>query len=269
MAKQKKDILIALLPSQTDLGIAARKHWYRIPTASKNVPLMVQNGEVKQIAFYQPKIFHDDAFAVRWYANVKKISVVKRKKLFPNEPENPKSGNMYYKIEIDKLLRLPRAIPSLRHRRILFITSTRSRFDKAQEINDLFIESPLEEKMWREFKKNEIRAERQFLETIKDKNFFLDFAIFCRKSQLAVECDGDTYHNKKEYVQSDKRRDNQLESKGWNVLRYTTDDIIYNLSDTVLQIKETINKYGGEEDITVDGKYKYYPTDDLSDSLFG
>ena len=269
MSQSKKDILIAYLPSRADLAIAAHKHWYRIPASTTRVPVCVKKEYVRQIAFYQPKIFRDDSFAIRWYANVKKIRMVKRKKLFPDEPDNLKSNEMYYKIEIEQLMRLPKAIPSLRRRRILFINTTLSRFNKAEEINDLFIESPLEEKFWREFRKQEIRAERQYLETISNKNFYLDFAVFCRRSKIAVECDGDTYHNEKDSVQNDKRRDNMLESRGWNVLRYTTDDIVYHLDDSIKQVKDTINKYGGEEDPVDISKYKYHPTDDLSDSLFG
>ena len=90
MSTQKKDILIAYLPSRSDLKIAMASHWYRIPVSAKPVPVNVRKGTIRQIAFYQPKIFEVDAFAVRFYANVKKVQIVKRKKLFPDEPDNNK-----------------------------------------------------------------------------------------------------------------------------------------------------------------------------------
>lgn len=245
MGGMEKDILIAYLPSLKDLQIALNQRWYRIPVKSHNVPLNVINKQIKLIAFYQPKVFKEDAFAVRYYGKVEEIKVLKRKNLFIDEPKNEKSEDLYYQIKFEKLLRLPRPIYSLRHRRILFITTTLDRFENAQEINDLFYESLLEEKFWHELKLNQISAERQFLETVSKTNYYLDFAIFCKKSKLAIECNGDSFHNKPELVKKDKRRDNALKSKGWNVMRYSSEDINYNLKNSIMQVKETINYYGG------------------------
>ena len=269
MKSENKNVLIAYIPSGKDLQIAKTNNWYRIPVSTKRVPNSVKNRSLKLIAFYQPKVFGDDAFAIRYFGKVSSILVFKRKVLFRSEPINPKSENLYYKIKFEKLHRLPKAIYSQRHRRILFIPTTLEKFERANEINDLFAESPLEETFWESLKKNRIPAERQFLETIKNRNFFLDFAVFCKNRKLAIECDGDTYHTKKESIQSDKRRDNILESNGWNILRYTTDDITYQLDESILQVKETINKYGGYEDPDNEDKYKYLHTHNEEDTLFG
>jgi very-short-patch-repair endonuclease len=268
MSKPEKDILIAYLPSQRDLYLAQSKRWYRIPVSSHNIPNMVKDGTVKMIAFYQPNSFKEDAQLIRYYGIVESINKVKRKVLLKDELLNPKSDDIYYKIKIDKLLRLPTPIRSLRSRRILFITTTLERFNSAREINDLFLESPLEEKFWIEFKKQGINAERQYYETIGKRNFILDFALFCRKRKIAVECDGDKYHSGKTEVQSDKRRDNILESRGWNVLRYTTKDIEYHFEESIGQVKETINHYGGLEDIYDPIKVKYFPKDEDEPNLF-
>ena len=72
---------------------------------------------------------------------------------------------------------------------------------------------------------------------------------------------------KKESVRKDKQRDNLLESKGWNVLRYTTYDLTEHLDDSVNQIRETVNQYGGIELPDSDSKYKYYP-DSHENTLF-
>lgn len=267
--KEIKDILIAYIPSGKDLAIAANKHWYRIPCSSKNVPLNIRNNGVKLIAFYQPKIFREDAFAVRWFAKVKQVKVVKRKQLLKDEPLNPKSDNKYYKIELEKLYRLPKSIISRRHRRILFITTTFDRFEKAEEINDLFLESPLEEKFWEEFKLNFIPAERQYMEAVGKNNFYLDFAIFCKNRKLGIECDGDTYHTDKKAVLEDKRRDNQLENRGWNIFRYSTEDVEYKFEESILQVKDTINRYGGLEDMKDNSDFQFSELQKDSDTLFG
>lgn len=268
MGTIKKDVLIAYLPSAEDLKILYKKRWYRIPVDTKLVPSMIKEKKIKLIAFYQPRAFEDDAFAVRFYGKVRDIDVVSRKELFPNEPGNEKFDKQYYKIKIDKLYRLPQPIKSLRHRRILFITTTFGRFKKAKEINDLFYESPLEEILWRRFKLNKLYAERQFLETVKNKNFILDFAVFCKERKIDIETDGDRYHTKKEEVHKDKQRDNMLESQGWSVLRYTTDDLINHPDESLAQVKETINRYGGVEDPTDSTRHNFYPKDYEQDTLF-
>ncbi len=266
--RTKKDVLIAYLPTHKDLNIAVTKKWYRIPVKSQNVPTIVKNKGLKLIAFYQPKIFKMDAFAVRYYGIVDKISIKKRKHLFRNELKNEKSEDLYYKIQFDNLLRLPRPIYSRRHRRILFITTNLDRFENAEEINDLFFESPIEEKFWEALKRNEISAERQYLESISKSNYFLDFAVFCKKCKIAIECNGDTFHNKPENIKKDKRRDNSLKSKGWNVFRYTSEDINYHLEDSISQVKETINYYGGFEDTFENEVFQKYLLQSNNNNLF-
>ena len=56
----------------------------------------------------------------------------------------------------------------------------------------------------------------------KERNYLLDFAVFCKKGQIDVECDGDQYHMGYDNVIYDKTRNNELESDKWKVLRYTT-----------------------------------------------
>jgi very-short-patch-repair endonuclease len=264
---QNIDTLVALLRDLNDYNIALEQHWYRIPVNSP--PKIVKENRIKYLAFYQTSKFGTDAFIVRWFAKVKKIKIVHRDDLFEKEATNKKSRKIYYKLEFDKLRELPKPIPSLRHRPIIFVETTYKKLLNATEINDLFIESPIEEKMWDAFRKEEINAERQY-EVIygkgKNQRYYLDFAMFCKSRNLAVECDGDTYHSELADVKKDKQRDNVLESKGWNILRYTTDDIIYKLNESLLQVKETINNYGGVEDLT--GAYHYINGESKQDRLF-
>ena len=253
------DTLIALWKDVKDYNIAMEQHWYRIPVTS--APMIVQDKRIKYIAFYQTSKFGADAFVVRWFARVKKIRIVHRQDLFVKEKKNPKTKKIYYKLEFDKLRELPKPIPSIRHRPIIFISTTHKKLKEAKEINDLFYESPIEERMWEAFKKEEINAERQY-EVImgkgKNQRFYLDFAVPCKTRKLGVECDGDRYHTNPEDVKKDKKRDNVLECQGWNILRYTTDDIMYKINDTIYQVKETINNYGGIEKPI--GEYKYVLT---------
>jgi very-short-patch-repair endonuclease len=221
------------------------------------VPKCVIDKTIKHIAFYQTKAFKEDPCCIRWYGEVKKVSIVKRKELLPDTSLDPKAENDYYKIEFDKLH--ARRIPIISHRprRILFIPTTLWHFQHAKEINEVFYESPLEERFWEIMRDEQINAERQFIETTNKGTFYLDFALFCKERNIDIECDGDTFHLDEKDVKRDKKRNNILESMGWSVLRYTTEEITRNLGDVITQVKKAVNRNGGIQDTTSSTAYKY------------
>jgi hypothetical protein len=77
MAK-RGEVLVAIVPTKSDMKIACEQNWYRIP--EDQVERLKQRGvwEPKCLAFYQPKVFRDKAFAVNYYASVKSIQKVYR-----------------------------------------------------------------------------------------------------------------------------------------------------------------------------------------------
>lgn len=252
----KKDTLIALLKYKRDLGIARQQKWYRIPV--KSAPNMVRDKTIRYLALYQPKVFGDEAFQVRWYGNVSNISIVTRKDLLPQEKAHPHASEAYYKIDLTELQELPLPIWSRRKRRMLFITTTFERFRQAKELNEAFHESPIEERVWDALNAEQIQAERQYWVQIPERNMFLDFALFCHSRNIDIECDGDAYHTKILDVKRDKKRNNLLESHGWAVLRYTTEEIVFELHRCLSQIKETVNSYGGLQDPIDPTRHRFF-----------
>jgi len=229
--------------NKRDFAIAREKHWYRVPV--KSAPRNLRELSVKQIAFYFTKAFENEAYSVRWSGNIKRITIVRRRDLLPDEILDPRSGEDYFKIELGELERLSTPILSRRQRRVVFIQTTPSRLQNAKELNDLYHESPVEEELWQALKSEDIPAERQFFIDDKEGRFALDFAIFCNERSIDVECDGDKYHLQTHRVKRDKKRNNVLESLGWSVLRYSSSDIFVRLPETLRQVKETITRYGG------------------------
>ncbi len=201
---------------------------------------MVRDGSMRYLAFYQPKVFGAKAFRIEWFAKVTNVSIVKRVELLPNEPGHPYAGDDYYKIEFKEARQLAEPIISRKNRRLIFITTTYTRFRRAREINDLFYESPIEERMWTALRRKRIEAERQYWLQFNDIHLCLDFAVFAKQHCIAIECDGDTFHMTPQSVKNDKQRDNLLTSHGWSVLRYTTEDIMNSLPDCTRQIQKTI-----------------------------
>lgn len=252
--------------NQRDFAIAQERHWYRIPV--KSAPRIIKEGDAKLISFYHTKAFEKEKFTIKWFGEIKNVAVVKRKELFPKETLDPKAENDYFKIEFSPLQELPIPIISLRGRRILFIPTTEDKFFAAKEINFLFNDSALENKFWNALLRRNIYSERQYFLEAKPKNFFLDFAIFCQNKNIDVEVDGDKYHMKEDAVRYDKQRNNLLESKGWSVLRFTSDDVEKNLKSSIGLVMETVNKYGGVQDAKDPSSFSYLNKDEGQTKMF-
>lgn len=141
---------------------------------------------------------------------------------------------------------MPQPIFSRRWRRIIFIPTTWQKFVNAMEINDLYDESPLEDRLWTELKRLNITAERQEFVPVKGRTYALDFAIYCASGKIDVETDGDVWHADPERIPLDNLRDNDLETAGWKLLRFNTLCIREKMAEYCLPtIVENINRLGG------------------------
>ena len=244
----QKEVLVAIVNNKRDFAIVRDQHWYRIPVSSANKWLK-NRWPPRWIAFYQTKVFEAEAYSVSYYTRVIQTRKAYRWQLFPNEILNEKSNRRYYQLILEPLQRLPKPIFSRRWRRIVFIPTTWHKFINATEINDLYDESPLEDRLWVEFKHHRIPAERQEFVTVKRQNYALDFAIYCAKANIDVETDGDTWHANPEKAVQDNRRDNALEAVGWKVLRFTTHQIREDVEIYCIHtVVKTINNLGGVDE---------------------
>lgn len=239
--KEDDLILIAVMNNGRDLHIANTEHWYRIPV--KSAPKKLK--QMRCLAFYLTKAFGDQKGTIPYWSEIKDIKIVKRSELLPKEDDHPKAKEEYYKLEIGELKRLSNPIISKRGRRIAFIPTTLNKFRSAKEINDLFHESPLEDKLWDEFKKDGIDAERQYYVAEGKKHYLLDFAIFCKDGGIDTECDGDTWHSQPDRIKKDNERDNLLTSNGWSVLRFSSNQINEGIPYCIDTIKHTAIELGG------------------------
>jgi very-short-patch-repair endonuclease len=235
--------LVAVMNNKADFARAWNEHWYRIPVRS--APPRVEFSRLSRLAFYQTQVFGEEKWAVNYHADVCEVDRVKRVELLPQERDHPRAQDEYYRLKIGDLERLPRPIPSLRWRRIVFIPTTTEKLLRAEEINDLYHESPLEDELWRRLKKAGIPAERQFYVGKQDRIYCLDFAILCAHGSLNVECNGDEWHSTPEDVARDAQRNQDLAKWGWVVLRLTTQDIRKRMRRSLGRIQEHIYQLGG------------------------
>lgn len=239
------DTLVAIVPELLDWAIVRDQHWYRIPVIEAG-KWAKKSWPPAWLAFYQPKVFGPEAFAVNYFCRVLDIREVYRWQLFPDQPRDATSLRRYYQVFLGPVQRLPHPIVSRRLRRILFIPTTFQKLMAAAEINDLFDDSPLEDRLWAELKRLRIEAQRQDLVQSHGRSYLLDFALYCAKGKLDVETDGDTWHTDPKRVPKDNLRDNDLETAGWSLLRFNTTAINEAMADYCLPtIAEKINSLGG------------------------
>jgi len=234
--------IVCWLKQKRDLSLLLLEGWYRIPLSTRLSNL----HKVKYLGFYQPHVLGKYGGTISHYATIENIEVKKRIELFPNNTRHPKANDDYFKIFVKDINVLKNPLKCKRKRTNYFINTTLEKLLNAAEFNDIFNESPLEDILWNEMKQNNLEAERQYFVRGSNNIYCLDFAAFCKKGNLNIECDGDAYHIGKEKAVKDNRRDNYLSKKGWRILRYSTTQL-NDTDECISEIKESITQKGGLE----------------------
>jgi hypothetical protein len=234
-------VLVVVLNSQRDFEVARDEGWYRIPL--KRAPTRVG---ADYLAFYQTGVFGDERWAVNYYAPVRRYRIASRCALLPGEPDHPRADDLYYRIEIESLRRLPRSIPSRRLRRITFIPTTLERLFAAEEINDLWCGARDEEQLWRAFKERGLAAERHYGLTEDDEHGIADFAVFCKQGRLAVCVDStQAVRNVKVVREHPLISEYEGGALGWDVLLLDSSDIAGPEAVCLRTIMEVAERLGG------------------------
>ncbi len=175
-------VLVVVVNDPADLARAREQGWYRIPL--DRAPRRVA---AEWLAFYPTAAFPpEERWAVRWLAPVQGYRIASRRELIPDEPEHPRADQRYYKVTLGALEPLPRPIPSRRLRRITFIATTLDRLFQAEEINDLWVKSTAQERLWAALKQADVEAERQYPLREDLPEYVADFAILCQRGRVAL-----------------------------------------------------------------------------------
>ena len=235
-------VMVALLPQPRDWHLLREQGWYRIPC--KSAP----QQKYEHLAFYfGDQSFGQRSWQIRWWATIENREIKSRRELLPDEAGDAKADLLYFKLSVGELHRLERPILSRRSRHLVFVPTTLDKLCGADELNDLWHESPLEDAMWQSLRDVGIAAERQWFLSAARNRYCLDFAVFCQNGGLDIECDGDTYHATAEKSREDNRRNNALTSEGWAVLRFNTEQIVHEMPECLRTIRATIAQRGGAQ----------------------
>lgn len=161
-------VLVGVMTDPRDFRLARDEGWYRIPV--RHAPESAIDAAV--LAFYFTAAFAEEKWAIHWYAEVRGHELTLRRDLFPDQLDHPRSDQPYLKMQIGPLIHREPAIPSLRWRRISFISTTWDRFSAAEEINDLYMSG----------------ADGLYV-TLKESGFFPEREYFIREGDAAYTAD--------------------------------------------------------------------------------
>src|SRR5512136_457002 len=130
MLKPTDLILVCVLPEPRDLEIARLLGWYRIPF--RTAPKVVA---VDALAFYLPGTFGEAGGRIEYLAPVRGHELTTRGELLRDEPEHPRAGEEYFKIQLGPLEKLAHPILAEKWKRLTFLYTTGEYLLKAQNLN--------------------------------------------------------------------------------------------------------------------------------------
>jgi hypothetical protein len=164
-------ILVAVMPNQKDFEIARLLGWYRIPF--KLAPKIV---DVDYVAFYQTGSFGEiHRWKIEYFAAVHGVELTTRAELLRDERDHPRASEEYFKLQIGPLQRLSVPLPAEKWKRITFLYTVGSFFNKAKIINDLVVKSEEREILWKTLRE---RNQSVYLEKDKEiKAMFSEEAL--------------------------------------------------------------------------------------------
>lgn len=89
-----------------------------------------------------------------------------------------------------------------------------------------------ERKLWQRINRDQLLGFR-FNRQKPLLNYIVDF--YCAKAKLIIELDG-SHHYEAEHQEKDRQRDDELRSLGFTVMRFSNDEIYYEIEAVVEQI---------------------------------
>ena len=230
-------VLLAVLKNRADLKYLLNDRWYRIPVEK------CPKRKFSRLAFFEPGKNKGSLGVIRYQAKIASVRIADRKDLFP-ERENP--SKKYFKVFFKRILKLKKPVTNNNGMRVSFGYTTTAKLSKAKEITDLFDVAPVEKLFKKALKKRGIKAYAEYLVRVAGKKLYrLDFAVFCKKGALDIECDSEKWHSQKSQVIKDKIRDASLRKQGWSILRLKEKEITGNIKCCVVKANCRVKTLGG------------------------
>lgn len=174
-------VLVVVITNPRDLEIARVLGWYRIPL--KSAPKVVA---VDYLAFYQTAGFSEqERWRINYIAEVRGYELTTRAELIHDEPDHPRAGEEYFKIQIGGLLSLPRPIRADQWRRITFLYTTGDQLRQAETVNDLVVRAEERALLWQSLRERAVTSGQYNSEELPEDSFNLDPALLAMLGEIS------------------------------------------------------------------------------------
>ncbi len=222
-------VLVVIMNNERDFAIARDEGWYRIPV--RRAPRQVA---ADFLAFYMTAAFGGERWTIPYLAPVLRYRLMRRRDLLPEEADHPRADEWYYKVELGPMRRLPRPIPSRRLRRVTFIPTTLHRLLNAEEINDLWLRSDVQEQLHAALKEKYVPAEYNYVVAEGGAPYRADIAIPCVDGGVAVRVRRGT-----PYLPE------TLAREGWEVVYLSPEEVLSDLEASINRVLDEVREHGG------------------------
>ncbi len=236
---QDRTVLVAVLKSPRDLEILRREHWYRIPVS------YLPKRRFGYLAFFEPAHRGKGKGRIRYYAKVKARYTRRREQLLPDETDHPRAEAAYRRLRVGRIQQLRPPIRNSAPRRVSFGFTTHHRLRSARDILELFAVAPTEQLMAEALKRAEIPAMAQHTVNIGHRRFRLDFALYCKRGAIAIECDNTRAHAGAKQRSLDVRKNAVLRRHRWTVVRLCEQEITTDMGCCLARVRVAVNRLGG------------------------
>jgi len=221
-------VLVAVLKNKDGLSRLLEKKWYRIPVEK------CPKRKFAFLAFFEPGSAPGRRGRIRYFAKPAAVKIIKN--------TGPKK---YYKFTFTRLHRLKVPVANNNGLRVSFGFTTLEKLKNSKEVTGLFGVAPVEKILQKALKKTRLKIFPEYpVRLPAGKKYRLDFAVFCKKGVLNIECDSTEWHSLKSQIIKDKKRDETLKKLGWSILRLQEAEITGNISKSVAKVLSRVKTLG-------------------------
>ena len=157
----------------------------------------------------------------------------------PDESKHPRAGDVYVKFTFAKILSLKHPVKNVIPRRVSFGFTDLQSLRRAKDILELY-HVPKTEQLVADALRAlgiETTAEVTVVDPKSKLRVRIDLVIECKKGKIAIECDNDKAHKSKIQKKRDRAKDNLLKHLGWDVMRFSEEEILSNLNSIVDKVE--------------------------------
>jgi len=174
-------VLVGVVNRKKDFVIARDNHWYRIP--QNQMPRGI-NAEYVAL-FLSGKPFKEQSGGIAYFARITGYELVRRKDLLPDEDKRPEE--VYYKIQLNKLIEKDPPIINASKRRISFIHTTWDRFISAKTIADLYSRADYYvDRIYHALRNRGVTATPYWSTDYRDTNYPAQIRLICDNGEELV-----------------------------------------------------------------------------------